>query len=171
MTLVRGNSRCPSLKAVTQLDDSTRPKGRALAWYRWRDSRQPKNTWAEFRENLLDKFRGLRGEDDHDKYFALTQETIVIDYRGKFEVLAGGLEDISDVALGNFMSGLKPSIRSAVRVLRLLDLDDSMSLEDLVELRDKPEGNNRGARNFTQGDQSRARFTPTSRENPRGARD
>ena len=52
-----------------------------------------------------------------------------MEYRKKFELLSGRLRDISEAMLeGNFMKGLKPKIRAALRLLRPRGLGESMEL-------------------------------------------
>ncbi|KAI0524824.1 hypothetical protein KFK09_004212 [Dendrobium nobile] len=125
-------------------------EGKALAWYQWRDRREPIRTWREFKDCLLERFRADGGGDFYEQFFALTQEGTVADYRDRFEYLASRLDHISESALeGNFMKGLKPEIRTAVRVLEPRNLGKAMELAQLVEDQKKSE---RGARgNYSGG--------------------
>ncbi|KAI0510225.1 hypothetical protein KFK09_010826 [Dendrobium nobile] len=129
-------------------------EGKALAWYQWRDRREPIRTWREFKDCLLERFRADGGGDFYEQFFALTQEGTVADYRDRFEYLASRLDHISESALeGNFMKGLKPEIRTAVRVLEPRNLGKAMELAQLVEDQKKSErgarGNNSGGSNRT----------------------
>ncbi|KAI0523140.1 hypothetical protein KFK09_005530 [Dendrobium nobile] len=129
-------------------------EGKALAWYQWRDRREPIRSWREFKDCLLERFRADGGGDFYEQFFALTQEGTVADYRDRFEYLASRLDHISESALeGNFMKGLKPEIRTAVRVMEPRNLGKAMELAQLVEDQKKAErgarGNNSGGFNRT----------------------
>ncbi|XP_020705860.1 uncharacterized protein LOC110116562 [Dendrobium catenatum] len=109
-------------------------EGKALAWYQWRDMRRPIRSWREFKGCLLERFQTSRGGDFYEQFFALTQEGTVAEYRDRFEYLASRLDRLSETVLeGNFMKGLKPEIRAAVRVMRPHDLGEAMELAQLVE--------------------------------------
>ncbi|XP_028552451.1 uncharacterized protein LOC114580126, partial [Dendrobium catenatum] len=96
------------------------------------------------------RFRADGGGDFYEQFFALTQEGTVADYRDRFEYLASRLDHISESALeGNFMKGLKPEIRTSVRVLEPRNLGKAMELAQLVEDQKRSE---RGARgNYSGG--------------------
>ncbi|KAI0500720.1 hypothetical protein KFK09_018936 [Dendrobium nobile] len=47
-------------------------EGKALAWYQWRDMKQPIRSWREFKDCLLERFRTSRGGDFYEQFFALT---------------------------------------------------------------------------------------------------
>ncbi|PKU67250.1 1-phosphatidylinositol-3-phosphate 5-kinase [Dendrobium catenatum] len=120
-------------------------EGKALAWYQWRDRREPIRSWREFKDCLLERFRADGGGDFYEQFFALTQEGTVADYRDKFEYLASRLDHISESTLeGNFMKGLKLEIRTAVRVLEPRNLGKAMELAQLVE--DQKKAERRGSR-------------------------
>ncbi|XP_020691238.1 uncharacterized protein LOC110105899 [Dendrobium catenatum] len=122
-----------------------RLEGKALAWYQWRDMREPIRSWREFKDCLLERFRADDGGDIYEQFFALTQEGTVADFRDKFEYLASRLDHISESALeGNFMKGLKPEIRTTVRVLEPRNLGKAMELAQLVEDQKKFERGTRG---------------------------
>ncbi|XP_024027885.1 uncharacterized protein LOC112093511 [Morus notabilis] len=58
----------------------------------------------------------------------------VMEYREKFELLSGRLGEISEAVLeGNFMKGLKPEIRAALRLLRPRGLGETMELAQMIE--------------------------------------
>ncbi|PKU61693.1 1-phosphatidylinositol-3-phosphate 5-kinase [Dendrobium catenatum] len=109
-------------------------EGKALAWYQWRDRREPIRSWRQFKDCLLERFRADEGGDFYEQFFALTREGIVADYRDKFEYLASRLDHILESTMeGNFIKGLKPKIRTAVRLLELRNLGKAMELAQLVE--------------------------------------
>ncbi|PKU73032.1 1-phosphatidylinositol-3-phosphate 5-kinase [Dendrobium catenatum] len=109
-------------------------EGKALAWYQWCDRREPIRSWREFKDCLLEHFRADDGGDFYEQFFALTQEGTVADYRDKLEYLASRLDHISESVLeGNFMKGMKPEIRTAVRVFEPRNLGKAMELAQLVE--------------------------------------
>ncbi|KAH0433646.1 hypothetical protein IEQ34_026990 [Dendrobium chrysotoxum] len=109
-------------------------EGKACSWYQWRDMRRPIRSWREFKDCLVERFRTGRGGDFYEQFFALTQEGSVTEYRERFEYLASRLDRLPETVLeGNFMKGLTPEIRAAVRVMRPRDLGEAMELAQLVE--------------------------------------
>ena len=86
-------------------------EGKALAWFQWREQRQPMRLWGEFKDRLLERFQATQEGDLHEQFFALTQERMVMEYREKFELLSGRLGGLPEAVLeGNFMKGLKLEI-------------------------------------------------------------
>lgn len=62
--------------------------GKALAWYQWKDSRQPLRRWVDLKTLLLEHFRPSQEGTQLEKLLALRQEGIIGDYRHQFEALA-----------------------------------------------------------------------------------
>ena len=70
------------------------------------------------------------------------------EYHEKFEMLSSRLRKISEEALkSNFMKGLKPEIRAAIRPLVPRGIADAMKLAQMVEDEKKIERSNRGGVN------------------------
>ncbi|XP_028552383.1 uncharacterized protein LOC114580110 [Dendrobium catenatum] len=109
-------------------------EARALAWYQWTEERQRFRCWAEFREMCLDRFRPPKEGTHHEQFFALTQTGTVSAYRDRFELLSSRLRGMTDEVLeGNFMKGLKPHIRSAVRAAKPRSLRETLEMAELIE--------------------------------------
>ncbi|PKU77049.1 putative mitochondrial protein [Dendrobium catenatum] len=109
-------------------------EGAAFAWFKYMDKWDPVRTWRDFKEAIRERFRGSSPWEISEQFYALTQEGTVEEYRKKFESLVGDMEGLSNSTLGgNFMKGLKPEIRDAVKVMRPRDLREAMELAQLVE--------------------------------------
>ena len=83
---------------------------------------------------LLKQFSSTQADSLHEQWLALVQEGSVQEYRWKFIVLSAPLENVSDeVALGNFINGLKPEIRVEVWILEPSNLGRAMDLAQKIE--------------------------------------
>nr|KAJ0197601.1 hypothetical protein LSAT_V11C700383600 [Lactuca sativa] len=92
-------------------------EGPPLSWYRWQDSRKPFNSWSRFKTKLLDRFQSSREGRLLEQFLALQQDGTVRDYVDRFESFAGQVNGVSEsVQESTFIKGLKPSVRSAVRI-------------------------------------------------------
>ncbi|KAI0510388.1 hypothetical protein KFK09_010989 [Dendrobium nobile] len=62
------------------------------------------------------------------------QEGTLMEYSEQFEYLANRMDRLPEFVLeGNFMKGLKPKVRAAIRVMRHRDLGEFMELAQLLE--------------------------------------
>uniref|UniRef100_A0A1S8ADV7 Aminoacyl-tRNA ligase n=1 Tax=Citrus limon TaxID=2708 RepID=A0A1S8ADV7_CITLI len=121
-------------------------EGKALAWFQWREQRQPMRSWGEFKDRLLERFQATQEGGLHEQFFALTQERTVMEYREKFELLSGRLGGLPEAVLeGNFMKGLKLEIRASLRLLRPRGLGESMELAQMIEDKNTIERINRSS--------------------------
>ena len=83
---------------------------------------------------LLKQFRTSQAGLLHERWFALVQDGNTQEYRQKFIELSAPLENVSDeVALGNFINGLKPKIKVEVRILEPSNLGQAMELAPKIE--------------------------------------
>ncbi|XP_028554071.1 uncharacterized protein LOC114580489 [Dendrobium catenatum] len=109
-------------------------EGKSLAWFQWLEGRQHVRSWEEFKDLLLHRFRVSSEGTYYEQFLALVQEGTVAEYREHFELLSGRLRGIPDDLLeGNFMKGLKPHIRAAIRVVDPHGLVKIMETAQLVE--------------------------------------
>ncbi|XP_028552250.1 uncharacterized protein LOC114580023 [Dendrobium catenatum] len=109
-------------------------EGKALAWFQWLEGRQHVRSWEEFKDLLLHRFRMSSEGTHYEQFVALVQEGTVAEYRKHFELLSSRLRGITDDLLeGNFMKGLKPHIRAAIRVVDPHGLVKIMETAQLVE--------------------------------------
>ena len=108
-------------------------EGKALAWFQWREQRQPMRSWGEFKDWLLERFRATQEGDLPEQFFALTQERTVMEHREKFELLSRYLGEVSEAVLeGNFMKGLKPEIRVVLRLIKPRGIGETMELAQMI---------------------------------------
>ncbi|KAL5542906.1 hypothetical protein UlMin_010616 [Ulmus minor] len=104
-------------------------EGDALLWYQWDNRKRSMVVWEEMRVLLLKQFRVTQAGSLHEQWLALTQDSRVREYRWKFIELSAPLENITDeLALGNFINGLKPEIRVEVRIMEPSNLGRAMDL-------------------------------------------
>lgn len=109
-------------------------EGDALLWYQWENRKRSIVLWEEMKMLLLKQFRTTQAGTLHEQWLALVQDGSVQDYRRRFIELSAPLENISDeVALGNFINGLKPEIRVEVRILEPSNLGRAMDLAQRIE--------------------------------------
>lgn len=109
-------------------------EGEPLAWFQWEDGRQIFRSWEDIKGRLLERFRTSQEGSLLEKLLALKQEGTVKDYWRRIEILAAPLPAIpEDVLEGNFINGLKTSIRAKVRMLKPRGLGHIMALAQRVE--------------------------------------
>ena len=83
---------------------------------------------------LLEQFRTTQAGSLHEQWLALVQDDSEQEYCRKFIELSTPLENVFDeVALGNFLNGLKPEIRIEVRILEPNNLGQAMELAQNIE--------------------------------------
>ncbi|KAI0501936.1 hypothetical protein KFK09_016881 [Dendrobium nobile] len=113
-------------------------EGKSLAWFQWIEGRQPIRSWEEFKDLLLHRFRVSSEGTHYEQFMSLVQEGTVAEYRERFELLSGRLRGMPDDAMeGNFMKGLKPYIRAAIRVVNPRGIVGIMETAQLVEDKQK----------------------------------
>ena len=114
--------------AVVSLD------GDALLWYQWENGRRPIRNWAELKGMLLRQFRSSSTGSLQEQWLHHHQTADVLDYRRRFIELMAPLTGVpEDIALAQFLNGLKPELKAEVRVLGPLTLDHAMELAVKVE--------------------------------------
>ena len=90
--------------------------------------------WEEMRVLILKQFRVIQADSLHEQWLALTQDSSVREYHRKFIELSAPLENITDeLALGNFINGLKPEIWVEVRIMEPRNLGRAMDLAQKIE--------------------------------------
>ncbi|KAL9444267.1 hypothetical protein AB3S75_017449 [Citrus x aurantiifolia] len=109
-------------------------EGDALLWYQWENKKRSMMVWEEMRVLILKQFRVIQAGSLHEQWLALTQSSSVREYRQKFIELSAPLENITEeLALGNFINGLKPEIRVEVRILEPSNLGRAMELAQKID--------------------------------------
>ena len=109
-------------------------EGDALLWYQWENRKRSIVVWEEMRVLILKQFRVTQAGSLYEQWLALTQGSSVREYRRKFIELSAPLENITDeLALGNFINGLKPEIRVEVRIMEPSNLGRAMDLAQKIE--------------------------------------
>lgn len=109
-------------------------EGDALLWFQCENRRRAIARWEELRVLLLWQFRLEQTGSLHEQWLALKQEGDVLGYRQKFIELSAPLENISEeIALGNYINGLKLDIRAEIRLLEPTNLGRAMDLAQKIE--------------------------------------
>ncbi|GKA54712.1 putative mitochondrial protein [Tanacetum coccineum] len=102
-------------------------EGEALAWYRWYEQQEPFESWDHLKEELLDRFQFTKEGDLYQQFLSIVQTRTLREYQSLFEKLAGKLTRIFEKVLySTFIKGLKPEIRSGLRILQPTGLRDAM---------------------------------------------
>ncbi|GJU49209.1 putative mitochondrial protein, partial [Tanacetum coccineum] len=109
-------------------------EGEALAWYRWYEQQEPFESWDHLKEELLDRFQFTKEGDLYQQFLSIVQTGTLREYRSLFEKLVGQLTGISaKVLYSTYIKGLKPEIRSGLRILQPTGLRDAMWLAQMIE--------------------------------------
>ena len=111
-------------------------QGEALAWFQWDDRRRKVSSWDKLKSRLLDDF-GLSYKGSLcERFLAMRQESSVREFRQAFEALASVLPGLLEHVLeGIFINGLRPEIRTEVRLVMAQKLEDLMEYAQRVEKR------------------------------------
>ena len=108
-------------------------EGDALLWYQWEHKKRPMVHWEEMELLILKKFRSSRAKSLHEQFLAIHQEDSIGDYNRKFIELLAPLDNVSDeVALSTFIKGLKPKMRTELRVFEPTTLNRAMDLANRI---------------------------------------
>ncbi|XP_074337653.1 uncharacterized protein LOC141674849 [Apium graveolens] len=122
--------------AVVSLD------GDALLWFQWEDRRRPIRNWTELKSMLLRQFRPSSIGSLQEQWLHHQQQTDVVEYRRRFIELMAPLTGVpEEIALAQFINGLKDEIKTEVRVLGPINLDHAMELAVKVEEKLRCNGN------------------------------
>ncbi|KAL6527965.1 hypothetical protein OROHE_014915 [Orobanche hederae] len=109
-------------------------EGDALLWYQWEHRRRPIRRWEELIALMLRQFRPTYSGSLYEQWLALKQHGTAVEYRRDFIELAAPLTNVpEDIALGNFINGLKDDVKAEVRLLDPRNLDHAMDLAVRVE--------------------------------------
>lgn len=103
--------------------------GDALLWFQYEDDRRPLRSWDEMKAMILRRFRLNAAGSLHEQWADHWQTGTVMEYRRRFVQLLAPLKGVSDeVALGQFMSGVNPEIKTELRLHNPRSLDRAMEL-------------------------------------------
>nr|GEV17911.1 ankyrin repeat-containing protein [Tanacetum cinerariifolium] len=109
-------------------------EGQALSWFRWSEARSPFRSWEGLKRRLLERFQLSQDGTLYEQFLAITQEGSGREYVNLFETLAGQLVGVlEEVMEGTFIKGLRPELRSAVRVLQPKGLNHAMKLAVMID--------------------------------------
>ncbi|GJT47004.1 ankyrin repeat-containing protein [Tanacetum coccineum] len=109
-------------------------EGQALSWFRWSEAREPFRSWEELKRRLLDWFQPSQEGNLYEQFLAITQDVSAREYVGLLEQLAGQLRGVlEEVMEGTFIKGLKPDLRSSVRVMKPVSLGQAMKLAMMID--------------------------------------
>ena len=90
--------------------------------------------WEEIKLLLLKKFRSSRVGSLHEQFLAIHQEDSIGDYNRMFIVQLAPLDNVLDeVALSTFINGLKPEMRTELRVFEPTTWNRAMNLANRIK--------------------------------------
>lgn len=93
-------------------------EGQALIWFKWEHRRRPIERWDQVKTLIRRQFRSLTTGTLQEKWLAHNQEGTISEYRLKFIELLAVLENVSEeLALGQFLNGLKSEIKAEARLV------------------------------------------------------
>ncbi|CAH9085680.1 unnamed protein product [Cuscuta epithymum] len=109
-------------------------EGGALYWVTWLRSRKPGISWEDFKQALVARFDSQHQGNRFERLSGVKQTEFVEDCNILFVQLASQVPGLTDDHyLGYYMSGLKETIRSSLRLLRPNNLEMAMELAREVE--------------------------------------
>lgn len=109
-------------------------EGAALAWYRWVEARSSCHTWEKLKKKLLVRFQPSYEGNVYQQFLSIQQVGTARDYVCEFEKLAGQMLDFPEEVLeATFIKGLKPKLRSAVRIMEPKSLSKAMKAAVRIE--------------------------------------
>lgn len=109
-------------------------EGDALRWYQWENNRHPIRRWADLKVYLLRQFRTINGGSLYEQWLSTHQTSTVQEYRRKFIETAAPLERVTEeMLMGQFLNGLKEEIKTEVRLLNPICLEQAMEQAVRVE--------------------------------------
>lgn len=109
-------------------------EGKALLWVQYEHRRRPIERWEQAKTFLRRQFRSSSAGSLQEQWLAHVQEGTLAEYRMKFIELIAPLEDIpEEIALGQFLTGLKEDVRTEVRLFGPISVDQAMDLAIMVE--------------------------------------
>ncbi|GJW11670.1 ankyrin repeat-containing protein [Tanacetum coccineum] len=98
------------------------------------EARSPFRSWEGLKRRLLEMFQLSQDSTLYEQFLAITQEGSVREYVNLFETLAGQLVGIpEEVMKGTFIKGLRPELRTTVRVMQLEGLNQAMRLAMIID--------------------------------------
>lgn len=111
-------------------------EGDALRWFQWENKRHPIRRWVDLKGFILRQFRSVSGGSLYEQWLSKVQTSTVQEYRRKFIETAAPLERVSeDMLMGHFMNGSKEEIKTEVRLMNPMCLEQAM--EQAVRIEDK----------------------------------
>ncbi|CAH9082161.1 unnamed protein product [Cuscuta epithymum] len=109
-------------------------EGAALYWVTWLKGRKPNMSWEEFKQALVARFDFRYQGNRFERLSGVKQIGQVEDYNTLFVQLASQVPGLTDDHyLGYYMSRLKETIRSSLRLLRPENLETAMELARDIE--------------------------------------
>ncbi|KAL2894117.1 Retrotransposon-derived protein PEG10 [Bienertia sinuspersici] len=118
-------------------------EGDALLWFQWENKRRPICRWEEMKCMILRLFRSMSSGTLYEQWLANRQGGSVFEYRRRFIELMAPLEGVpEEIAMGQFVNGLKDDIKAEVRVLGPKTLDQAMDLAMKIEEKGRVGSNN-----------------------------
>ncbi|KAL4591834.1 hypothetical protein LXL04_004807 [Taraxacum kok-saghyz] len=109
-------------------------EGDALLWYQWEHGRRPIRGWEELKAVILRRFRSVAAGKLYEQWLTVSQTGTVTEYQRKFIEFSAPLSGVTEeVAMGQFINGLKKEIRAEVRVMNPRSLDQAMELAIRIE--------------------------------------
>lgn len=106
----------------------------ALMWYRWERGRNPFTSWDQMRLRVLEQFSETIDTSAGERLLTLRQTGTVREYIREFVALATNAPEVPESILEMaFMIGLKPKIRTGVRMFEPKTLKKMMNLAKAVE--------------------------------------
>jgi len=110
--------------------------GKALTWFEWWESQTSFHTWLRFKQDLLKRFELGAASNPLAPFLKVKQTGSIMDYRHDFELAARSHRHLSgDILLCIFHEGLKPIIKSEMKVDEFENLQAMMDRAMVLEAR------------------------------------
>ena len=107
---------------------------RALNWFQWWEDQTPLRSWEEFKEAVIRRFQPGILHNPLGPLLSLKQDSTVMEYREKFEMLVAPLRREERGMLDSiFLNGLKEELQAEMKLYDYHDLADMMDRALLLE--------------------------------------
>jgi len=109
-------------------------EGKALNWFQWWQSCNPKPTWDPFKIVLVHRFQPTMLDNPFEILIGLKQTGLVEEYIENFEQYVGFLKNVEqDYLIGIFLNELKEGIKAEVKLYEPKSLAELMMKAKMVE--------------------------------------
>ncbi|CAH9127383.1 unnamed protein product, partial [Cuscuta epithymum] len=111
---------------------------RALNWFQWWETQTEERNWEALKEAIIRRFQPDLIQNPYGPMLSLKQRGTVKEYREEFEMVIAPQRNFDrDILRGIFINGLKPEIKSELKLFNSRSLAEIMDTSLLIETRNE----------------------------------